>query len=361
MARSWGSRATTTSAAWKSWDHGVLLTGGLRTRAPASRAPCRPCRGRAEHQQARTERGLAGRAGPSRAGPTPAGETCRACASRPARPLQDPGRPGPQPGCWSQAPLFSPPRRPGSRQQRSPRREARAEPGAEWRGPRKRAALAAVAQALRVGECSQDPHLARAGSQGSWLGGHFPLRRLRPLAVPVPVRAPRPPCEPAAPLPCHRLRRRASRCISRQCQAARIRLPSARALGVSPSPQAAAQSRSPRRNLTFPELLRNPLCRAKEGGQTFHTLRTAGLYPADSLSTCCESHAASLAGEPRQGRQGCCCFISAAEIPSVGGNAFSLSESALLSNLLLMSLWVGVQWSTVSVERGNRRKRTSLV
>lgn len=30
-------------------DHAILLTGGRRTQAPASRAPCRPCRGRAEH------------------------------------------------------------------------------------------------------------------------------------------------------------------------------------------------------------------------------------------------------------------------------------------------------------------------
>ena len=30
-------------------DRAILLTGGRRTQAPASRAPCRPCRGRAEH------------------------------------------------------------------------------------------------------------------------------------------------------------------------------------------------------------------------------------------------------------------------------------------------------------------------
>lgn len=103
-----------------------------------------------------------------------------------------------------------------------------------------------------------------------------------PPAVPVPGRAPGRSCEPAAPLPCHRPPAPGQQ-VHLPAMPGRpdSGCPSARALGVSPSPQAAAQSRSPRRNLTFPELepLRNPLCRAKEGGQTFHTLRTAGLLP----------------------------------------------------------------------------------
>lgn len=156
-----------------------------------------------------------------------------------------------------------------------------------------------------------------------------------PPAVPVPGWAPGRSCEPAAPLPCLRPPAPGQQ-VHLPAMPGRpdSGCPSARALGVSPSPQAAAQSRSPRRNLTFPELepLRNPLCRAKEGGQTFHTLRAAGLHPADSLSTCCESHAASLAGEPRQGRQGCCWLISRCRDSQCGWECIILWESALLSN-----------------------------
>lgn len=138
---------------------------------------------------------------------------------------------------------------------------------------------------------SQNPPLARADSQGSRFGGRFPARGPLPTAgCRPPGRAPGPSRGPARPPPCPR-----SPPAAQQVHLPAVQgrpdsgFPSARASGrvlipsgISPKPA------PPWGNVTFPELesLWNPLCRGEEGGQTFTTLRPAGLHPADSLSTC---------------------------------------------------------------------------
>jgi len=171
------------------------------------------------------------------------------------------------------------------------RREARAEPGAEGRDPA-RGQRRPPSPGRRGSVSAARTRISRAlARRALGLGATSPPGTPSvPPAVRLPGRAPGRSREPAAPPPCLRPPAPAQQ-VHLPAMPGRpdSGCPSARALGVSSSPQAAAQSRSPWRNLTFPELepLRNPLCRAEEGGQTFPTLRAAGLHPADSLSTCC--------------------------------------------------------------------------
>lgn len=188
MARKARSRATTTSAAWKCmWTTRFSSRVDAAPRFPRRAPPADRVADARSTAQARTE---PGRAGPGRGGASPG--RVRHPQGRPAAHARA-GRRAP---CWTRsgevlsptpvAGAPSPPRRPSSCQQRSPPR-GKSGAGSRGQGPRERAAPAAVARAQRVGECSQDPHLARAGSQGSWLGGHFPARdALRSAGRPPP-------------------------------------------------------------------------------------------------------------------------------------------------------------------------------
>lgn len=192
MARKARSRAATTSAAWK-----CVWTTRFSSRVdPAPRLPRRaPPADRVATRGTLRRRELSG-AGAGRGGASPG--RVRHPQGRPAAHARA-GRHAPcrtrggqvlSPTLVAGAP--SPPRRPGSCQQRSPPR-GKSGAGSRGRGPRERVAPAAVARALRVGECSQDPHLTRAGSQGSWLWGHFPTRdALRPAGRPRPGLGTRP-------------------------------------------------------------------------------------------------------------------------------------------------------------------------
>lgn len=192
MARKARSRATTTSAAWKSCGprgspHGWTPHPGSRVARPLPTVS----RTRGTLRRRELSGAWAGRGGasPGRVRHPQGRPAAHARAGRRA-PCRTRGGQVLSPTLVAGAP--SPPRRPGSCQQRSPPR-GKSGAGSRGRGPRKRVALAAVAQALRVGECSQDPHLARAGSQGSWLGGHFPARdALRPPGRPRPGPGTRP-------------------------------------------------------------------------------------------------------------------------------------------------------------------------